>query len=197
MPKVSLLALVGLLFPLPASADRYDDAVGAAFPGFHILGRSDISLDEKETAPELYAQAKDRPGVAVGDFNADGRADFAALIRDATKKQDQFSEYYDGYLVVCYGLNGGKFDCVPMTPQSMHMQLPHNFFLATVKPGDHTCYGLMTHDTNEPRPRDEKNEETQLTSKQDAIGVFRTMGNGDVMYVYQSRTLYTACITSD
>lgn len=192
-PRV--LALVAWLLPVPALADRYDDAVSAAFPGFHILERSEIALREDQTARELYARVKDRPGLTVGDFNADGRLDFAALIRGETKKRDQF-EYYDGYLIACYGLAGGKFDCVAMTPRPRQIHLPFEFFVATVAPGEYTCFGSRTHDTQDPRPRDEKDEET-LTIKQDAIGYFRTMGNGDVMYVYRSRRRYTLCILSD
>jgi hypothetical protein len=193
-----VLAVAALLLPFRAVADRYDDAVSAAFPGFHILERSEIALHEDQTARELYARVKDRPGLTVGDFNADGRPDFAALIRDSTKKtRDEPWEYYDGYLVVCYGLNGGKFDCVMMTPRPKHIHLPFEFFLATVAPGEYTCFGSRTHDTRDPRPRDEKDEQQTLTIKQGAIGYFRTMGNGDVMYVYRSRTRYTLCILSD
>jgi hypothetical protein len=191
------LALAVLFVPFPALADRYDDVISAAFPGFQILGPSEIGLRKEDTSPELYARAKDRPGLAVGNFDGDVRPDFAALIRGGTKKRDPFSEYYDGYLVVCYGLDGGKFDCVTMTPRPIQIHLPYEFFLATVAPGEYTCFGQRTHDTAKPEAQDEQDEEATLTTKHDAIGDFRTLGNGDVMYVYRSRTRYTVCILSD
>jgi hypothetical protein len=192
------LALMVLLVPLSALADRYDDVVGAAFPGFHIMSPSEIDLVKDEMTPELYAEVKDRPGLTVGDFNGDGRPDFAALIRHPAKKRDQRSEYYDGYLVACYGLDGGKFDCVPMTPEPRQVHVPFGWFLATVPPGRQTCHGQRTHDTQDPRARGERSDDdTAFITKHDAIGYFRTMGNGDIMYAYRSRTRYTLCILSD
>ncbi len=189
------LALMALLLPLSALADRYDEAVGAAFPGFRIMGPSEIGLVKDEMSPKHYAEVKDRPGLITGDFNADGRPDFAALIRHPVKKRDKYSEYYDGHLVACYGLEGGKFDCVAITTE--RMQVPFQWYLTTVPPGQQTCYGSRTHDTQDPAPRDEQGDDTTLTTRQDAIGYFRTMGNGDIMYVYRTRTRYTLCILSD
>jgi hypothetical protein len=188
-------ALALLLVAFAAVADPYDDAVGRAFPGFHIMGPSEIGLVESQTSPALYAEVKDHPGLIVGDFDGDGRADFAALIRQPTKQRDTYSEYYDGHLAACYGGDGGKFDCVSIASAQIH--LPYAWFLAAVRPGKHTCHGSRTHDTQDPGRRDRSGGESTLTTTHAAIGKFRVMGNGDVMYVYQSRTRYTLCILGD
>jgi len=199
--KLTRLAPIAILFAgllSPALADEYLDAISKAFPGFQILGPSDIKLYKEQMDQEIYERVKDRPGMAVGKFNSDQRSDFAALIRGTIKKRDTFgNDYYDGYLVVCYGLAAGGFDCAKMSPAPREFSLPFGWYLEKVAPGKHFCHALGKLDTQKKESGREEKHEVNITTKTDSIGYFRTLGNGDIMYAYQGKTVYKKCILTD
>lgn len=192
----TVLSFASLLSP--ALADEYQDVISKAFPGYHILGPSDIRLYKEHMDQKIYDRVKDRPGTAVGKFNPDQLPDFAALIRGTIKKRNTFgNDYYDGYLVVCYGLEAGGFDCVKMSLSPREFHLPLGWYLEKVVPGKHLCRELMKLDTQKKESGREGKHEVNITTTTDSIGYFRTLGNGDVMYVHQGKTVYAECILTD
>ena len=182
-------------------ADPYQDAIDKAFPGFRIMSPQDIKLYKDEMDNEVYNSVKDHPGLATGKFNADEVMDFAALIRGAEKKIDQMGNpYYDGYLVICYGAANGGFDCITMSQRPREYHLPFGWYVTKVSPGEQSCIVLKQLDTQQKQRTlaDQKRQRNvTITTKSDAVGYFRTMGNGDIVYVFQERTLYSECLVSD
>ena len=179
-------------------ADPYQDAIDKAFPGFQIMSPQDIKLYKEEMDEKVFNNVKDRPGLATGKFNTDDILDFAALIRRPEKRTDQSGNArYDGYLVICYGLATGGFDCVSMSPSPRAYRLPFGWYLIKVSPGKHLCYSLRQIDTQKKQTDVEEKNMASITTKSDALGYFRTRGNGDMIYVYQKKTLYSMCAISD
>lgn len=182
-------------------ADQYQDAIDKAFPGFRIMSPQEIKLYKEEMDKEVYNRVKDHPGLATGKFNADDVVDFAALIRGAEKKIDQMGNpYYDGYFVICYGLTNGGFDCVTMSQRPREYHLPFGWYLTKVSPGEQSCIVLKQLDTQQKQRTlagQKRQRNVTITTKLDAVGYFRTMGNGDIVYVFQEKTLYSECLVSD
>jgi len=146
--------LVGLVFP--ALADEYQDAVGKAFPDFQILKPSEIRLDS-DMNREIYNQVKDHPGLVTGRLNSDDLTDFAALIRGSVRKQYVLNDraktvmhYYDGYLVVCFGLGASQYKCEKLNAGPMKIGIPHSEYLLKLPPGREFCSTLLRF--RPPRP---------------------------------------------
>jgi hypothetical protein len=188
--------------PSPALADEYQDAITKAFPGFQILGRSEIRLNRDNMDPEIYGRVKDRPALIVGRFNSDVHADFAALIR-GTKllhiPEDKANrvtavDYYDGYLVVCLGLGAGQYSCGKLETSPMRILRPHDEYLMKVSPGHELCSILKRFKA--PRPKRDPNVlepqegPVDISFNTDAIVL---LGSGGVFYVPQPRGMYLEC----
>lgn len=201
--KVPRLAPTALLFAgliSPALAEGYQDVISKAFPSFHILGRSEVKLDKGETDD----QVKDHPGLVVGRINSDELIDFAALIRDSRKKtlrddrpgKHPAFDYYDGYLVVCYGLGSGKYKCGKLDATPTRMGMPTDYFLKKVSPGTQTCE--TTQRFRPPRRVRGFDPDAELPTgivsisfTTDAIGL---RGFGEARdYVYQPDGMYLEC----
>ena len=204
---VATALLVGL--HLPALADEYQDAVSKAFPGFQILGSSDIKLDKgRRGDPAIYDRVKDHPGLVVGRINSDSVMDFAALIRGSKKKtlpEDRQSKrpamnYYDGYLVVCYGVGAGQYKCGKLDANPLRISMPTDYFLTKVSPREQTCEGSQKfrppRRAVDPNLGFDPNAEpgtgiVRISFTTDAIG-FR--GSGEAKdYVFQPGGLYLEC----
>lgn len=201
------ILLIGFL--TPALADEYQDAISKAFPGFQILGRSEIKLDKDRIEdPKIYDQVKDHPGLVVGRINSDNVMDFAALIRGSIRKTrpaDRSSkrpamDYYDGYLVVCYGLGAGQYKCEKLDANPLRMGIPTDYFLTKISPGEQSCEG--TRKFRPPRPAVNPNLGfdpdaepstgiVSITFTTDAIGLRSYREAND--YVYHPGGMYLEC----
>jgi hypothetical protein len=203
--KLVKLATTILLMGLhcPALADEYQDAVGKAFPGFQILGRSEIKLDKSRIEdPKIYDQVKDHPGLVVGRFNSDKLTDFAALIRGSRlihipeNRADMVwsEDYYEGYLVVCLGRAPGGYECTKLKTDPMRIRKPHLGFLTRISPGSEMCSLLWKFQVPKPKRNPNVGEggegPLEITFGTDAIGLF---GSDSVIYVLQPRGMYLEC----
>lgn len=185
-----------------ARADDYQGLIDKAFPGFRILGPSDIALDRGNARADVLARVKERPGLIVGRFNDDNVADFAALIRGGTKKTlpgDPLSkrparDYFDGYLVVCYGAAAGRYDCRKLHASPMPIFSPHRDYLVKISTGREMCTILKRFKAPKPKPdpnvleREEGPEE--INFRTDAIGLF---GTDAIVYVSEPPDMYLEC----
>ena len=197
-----------------ALADEYQDTISKAFPGYRILRPSDIKLDKDEMNQEIYNQVKDHPGLVVGKINSDDITDFAALIRGSTITHIAENrargvigiDFYEGYLVVCLGRAKGKYDCRKMNESPMRITVPHDVFLAKMSPREQDC--LVSGKFRPPKPAPDPNlgfdpkaepstGSVRISFATDAIGLFQTLGPGDIVYIYQPKGMYLECIISD
>lgn len=185
-----------------ALADEYQDAVSKAFPGFQILGPSEIKLD-KDLDPRVYNKVKDRPGLIVGRFNSDKVMDFAALIRGSKliripeDKANRIAaeDYYEGYLVVCMGRAQGGYECTELETDPLRVHLPYDGFLEKFSSGTAACTSLgkifkapkLRRNLNVPEP-EESNVDIRFST--DAIALFRS---AYFIYVPQPRGMYRKC----
>lgn len=186
----------------PALADEYQDAVKKAFPGFQILGPSEIKLD-KDLDPKIYNKVKDRPELIVGRFNSDQVMDFAALIRGSKLihiSEDKANrvwadDYYEGYLVVCLGLAQGGYDCTKLETDPLRIHLPYDGFLEKFSPGTAGCTSLGK-TFKAPKPQrdlnilEEEESNVDIRFNTDAIALFRL---GYFIYLPQGRGMYRKC----
>jgi hypothetical protein len=186
----------------PALADEYQDAVNKTFPGFQILGPSEIRLN-KDLDPKLYDKVKDRPGLIVGRFNSDNVMDFAALIRESRLihvPEDKANrvrpdDYYEGYLVVCLGRAQGGYECTKMETDPLRIHLPYDGFLEKFSPGIAGCSSLGK-TFKAPKPRrdlnvlEEEESNVDIRFSTDAVALFRS---AYFIYVPQPRGMYRKC----
>lgn len=209
--KFALFLLAGFLSP--AYADQYQDAIDKAFPGYRILGPSEVGLDKNGMNQDLYSRVKDHPGLALGDFNSDKIKDFAAIIRGSTKRiqpadpasKRRAMDYYDGFLVVCYGRAQGDYDCHKMHSGPTRVFLPHRQFVGTVPPREQYCLELERFRLPKRRPDPNlgfdpdaaPESSVRISLRTDAIGLFQTSGLGDVIYVYRPDGIYLECTVTD
>jgi len=209
--KLAPLLLAGFL--PSAHADRYQDAIDKAFPGYGILAPSEVGLIKEEMNQNLYNRVKEHPGLAVGKFNSDEIPDFAAIIRSSIKKtipEDPASkrkavDYYDGYFAVCFGMAQGGYRCHKMDETSMRITIPAGLFLARIPAGKQFCLvAWKFHAPRKPDPKRgfepeiiDRKGDRWIRFKSDGIGVLMTMGAGDTVYVHQSKNMYLECVTSD
>jgi len=195
------ILLVGL--HSPALADEYQDAISKAFPGFQILGPSEIKLDKDRIEdPKIYDQVKDRPGLVVGRFNSDKLADFAALIRGSRlihipeNRADMVwaEDYYEGYLVVCLGRAQGGYECTKLKTDPMRIRKPHLDFLTKISPGSEMCSILRKFQAPKPKRNlnvlEPREGPVEIRFGTDAIGL---LGSDAVIYVSQPRGMYLEC----
>jgi hypothetical protein len=186
----------------PALADEYQDAVGKAFPGFQILGPSEIKLD-KDLDPKLYEKVKDRPGLILGRFNSDQFMDFAALIRGSRlihipedkANRVRADDYYEGYLVVCLGRSQGGYECTKLETDPLRIHLPYDGFLEKFSPGTAGCTSLGKPFKAPKRRRDlnvleEEESNVDIRFDTDAIALFDSMY---FIYLPQGRGMYRKC----
>ena len=203
--KILKFGMAALLVGLTAAAvaDEYQDAISKVFPGYQILGPSEIKLD-KDLDPRIYNKVKDRPGLIVGRFNSDKVTDFAALIRGSKLIHIPKNEadgvwtaidYYEGYLVVCLGRAQGGYDCTKLETDPLHIQLPYNGFLEKFSPGTAGCTSLGKPFKAPKRRRDLNNPEEEESNvdirfNTDAIALFDSMY---FIYLPQPRGMYRKC----
>lgn len=187
---------------------EYQAAISKVFPDYQILRPSEISLNKKEMGAELYNKVKASPGLIRGKFNDDNIEDFAALIRNLTKKSyvqtlqgEVTGEFYEAHLAVCYGLGGGKFDCTKIPRAFDEVGLSTDWVLNKTGPGKYFCSSLKEIDlSNDREPFDGEYGEkhnVKLTVKTDVIGYFRTSyAWAGTKYIYQSEDTFLKCIES-
>ena len=209
--KFAPLLLAGFL--PPAYSDQYQEAIDKAFPGYRILGPSEVGLIKEEMNQDLYNRVKDHPGLAAGKFNSDKIPDFAAIIRGATKKtipadpasKRGATDYYDGYFVVCFGRAQGGYRCHKMDETPMRITVPLGVFLARIPAGKQFCLvAWKFHAPRKPDPKRgfepeviDRKEDLWVTLQSDAIGLLLTSGGGDTVYVHQSKNIYLECVVTD
>jgi hypothetical protein len=202
--KILKLGIATLLAGLTgaAVADEYQDAISKAFPGFQILGPSEIKLD-KDLDPKVYNKVKDRPELIVGRFNSDQVMDFAALIRGSRLihiPEDKANrvrpdDYYEGYLAVCLGRAHGGYECTKLETDPLRVRLPYDGFLEKFSPGIAGCTSLGKI-FKAPKPRRDLNvlEETEsnvdIRFNTDAIALFDSIY---FIYLPQPRGMYRKC----
>ena len=203
--KILKFGMAALLAGLTgaAVADEYQDAISKAFPGFQILGSSEIKLN-KDFDPEIYNKVKDRPGLIAGRFNSDQLMDFAALIRgsklihipeDKAKLIWAEDNYYEGYVVVCLGRTQGGYECTKLETDPLRIHLPYDGFLEKFPPGTAGCTSLGKA-FKAPKPRRDLNnpehEESNVDIRfnTDAIALFDSMY---FIYLPQGRGMYRKC----
>jgi hypothetical protein len=200
MPILKALLFASLVSP--AIADEYQDAISKAFPGFKILGPSEISLN-KDLDPRIYNRVKDHPGFVLGRFNSDKVMDFAALIRGPrlihipeNKAQGIYSDdYYEGYLAVCLGQAQGGYGCTKMQTDPLRIHRPYDGFLEKFPPGNEAC-SLLGKAFKAPKPKREFNARVEQESNVE-IGhdtdVFALFDQAYFIYVPQGRGMYREC----
>lgn len=95
--RFTMFALLFLSLTAFGATD-YQNEIDKQFPGF-------IALKKSEFNPEFIKS--DNPGLITGKFNPDQIQDFAAIVRENTKKRYEAGEnsydYYDGKVVSCLG----------------------------------------------------------------------------------------------
>jgi len=201
--KILKFGIAALLAGLTgaAVADEYQDAISKAFPGYQILGPSEIKLD-KDLDPRIYNKVKDRPGLIVGRFNSDQVMDFAALIRGSKLihiSEDKANrvwadDYYEGYLVVCLGRAQGGYDCTKLETDPLRIHLPYDGFLEKFSPGIAGCTSLGK-TFKAPKPRrplsfEETESNVDIRFNTDAIALF---DSAYFIYLPQPRGMYRKC----
>ena len=200
MPTLKALMFVSLVSP--AMADEYQDAISRAFPGFKILGPSDVNLS-KDWDPQIYNRVKDHPGFVLGRFNSDKVMDFAALIRGQRRihiaenkaKGIYADDYYEGYLVACLGRAQGGYACTKMETDPLRIHLPYDGFLEKFSPGTEACTALgkafkapkPKRDVNAPK---EEESNVEISHDTDVFALFDKMY---FIYVPQGRGMYREC----
>lgn len=166
-------ALWLLCLPSVAWADKYQDEVAKAFPGYQILSRSEFTK-------RVQTVAKGNPGLITGRFNDDQLEDFAAFIRSEVRQKGHSGEYYRGMLVVCHALDEERHACQALF--EMPVFLPYGAYLSRVGPGK--VGGCL-----------KGGRETKVKIKRDAVGI--ETGNTAGAYVYQPGGSYLHCTIAD
>ncbi len=156
-----------------AWADKYQDAVAKAFPGFQILSRSEFSQKIQEAV-------KGNPGLITGRFNDDELEDFAAIIRNDVKQKAPTRDYYRGMIVVCHALDKERHTCQALT--EIPIFLPYEAYLNRVGPGNVGCF-------------EGDGKKTKVKIKRDAVGI--ETGNTASVSIYQPGGSYLHCTTAD
>ena len=199
------------VFQLRSSiSDEYQDAISKAFPGYQILSPSEILLPKKEMGSKLYNKVKVSPSLIVGKFNDDQIGDFAALIRNSTKKTDTVTmdgkviashDFYGGSLVVCYGLGEAKYDCSRIPRLFHEPTLPANFALNKTGPGKYSCAILRELNMdNDREPFDSaygEKRNANLVVHADVINFIKTTNSGEkLQFFFQPGTDLMECVDS-
>lgn len=167
-----LLCASSLSLAAPADADKYQDAVAKAFPGFHILTRSEFD-------PEIQKMVEGNPALITGRFNDDDLEDFAALIRgDVKRKSRSGKDYYRGMEVVCHAGDEQRYACQTLGQGSFF--LPLKEYLHRVGPGNIRC-------------SKDDGTETDVKVKRDAIGSSMVGTNGGAVQIYTTNGTYLRC----
>jgi len=148
-----------------AWADKYQDAVAKAFPGYQILSRSEFSQKIQEAV-------KSNPGLITGRFNDDELEDFAALIRSEVGQKGHSGEYYRGMIVVCHALDEERHTCQALT--RMPIFLPYALHLNRVGPGLVGCI-------------EDDDKKTKVKIRRGAVGI----GRRNTASVYLAALTYT------
>lgn len=118
----------------PACADFFQDQITRSFRGFVIMGYSEFD-------PDIRKNLDSNPAFITGDFNYDKFEDFAALIRDTSKRRyvagESSYDYYETRLVACHGLGNKKYNCTILF--SGVTVLPEFHYLTKHSPGKTKC----------------------------------------------------------
>jgi hypothetical protein len=204
-------ATSNLLNPIPIG---YQDVISNFFPDHRILTPHEIVLNKNEIGPKLYDKMKTSPSLIVGKFNDDKIEDFAALTRNIEKKYYQLTpqgevveELYWAHLVACFGLGGGKYNCLVVPGAFRRVGLSTDWALNITGPGIYHCtstkkldlsHGLEPVIADSGDKRDERHERHErhvtLVVKTDVINLIKTSYSGSVdHYVYQSKDSLLKC----
>jgi hypothetical protein len=185
---------------------EYQAAISKSFPGNQILRPSEILLNKKEMGTKLFNRVKASPSLIVGKFNNDNIEDFAALIRNTTKKSyvqtlegEVIDESYEAHLAVCYGLGGGKFDCTKIPRAFAGAGLSTDWVLNKTGPSKYFCSSLKEVDLSSNQGDDDYSEKqnVKLAVKTDVINYFKSSTVwADAKYIYQSEDAFLKCIES-
>ena len=120
------------ILAVPANADEYQDAIAKAFPGFKIMSQTEFTKD-------IQKAVKGNPALITGLFNDDELVDFAAMIREESRRKgDLGGEYYRGMTVVCHASDKGRYACQMLSTRGIFSA--HRWFLRLVGPGKLDCY---------------------------------------------------------
>jgi len=167
-----LLGMFYLCFTSQVEADEYQDAIAKAFPGFHILSRSEFDREIQKTV-------KGNPGLITGRFNDDELEDFAALIRDDVKRKSRSGkDYYRGMEVVCQAVGKQQYACQTLGQGSFF--LPLKEYLHRVGPGEIHC-------------SKDDGTESDIKVKRDAIGSSMVGTNGGAIEIFAPDGKYVRC----
>jgi len=129
---LALLCASWMSLTAPARADEYQDAITKAFPGFKIMSRTEFTK-------EIQKAVKANPALITGRFNDDELIDFAAIIRDGSKRRTHLGdEYYRGMYVVCHALDKARYACQILGTRAISP--PHEWYLYLVESGRLNCY---------------------------------------------------------
>lgn len=132
-----------------------------------------------------------------GDFNGDGREDFSAMVTRTDGAPKVVSGQLSG-MAICLSTGKKQYDCGVVAVGSIG--LPFGFYLEAVKPGRMHCYDsaieVLTKDLKMPNEVKELGERT-IRTKSTSVGWFRTLGNGDVVYVYRPQKQLLSCVITD
>lgn len=179
-------------FALAADIDSRQSVIDKELPGFTIV------------PPDLISPIEDSPDhprrqtVITADFNGDGKQDFAAMVVK-TDGNAQISNGQPFGTAVCIGSATKRYEC-GLIGGTGAISLPLGFYLEAVRPGKLHCFDssirLISKEHKLPNNTEELGEK-DVFMKTTGIGEFLTMGNGDVVYVYQSKKRFLSCITSD
>ncbi len=196
--KMKLLTIFAGLLVIcgSATAGQYDEAIGAAFPGYRIVQPSERWVPKER--PEDYEKERNAPAVVVGRFNQDAFQDFAAFVLNPAIK-DIYSTSPGG-LAVCFGQERGRYRC-QLVPPFRDIQLPHSWYLERVPPGTkQTCRELARIRPWEPetskRFAEHLGEDKTIHITTDAVAASSMTGNerhADRIMVFQPDGSFLDC----
>lgn len=161
-------------------------------PGFSIVPTDLISAIESSPDHPL------RRTVITADFNKDKKQDFAAMVVK-TNGKTPVSDGQPFGVAVCFGTKAKHYEC-GLLGKTGSISLPVGFYLEVAKPGKLHCFDswvvTLGKEQNE-LGRQEELGEKDLLIKGPSIGRYRTMGNGDIVFIYQSPKRFLTCLLSD
>jgi hypothetical protein len=159
--------------------------------------------------PGVRDKPRKAPAVVGGRFNQDQFKDFAAYILDPASKRrthppspgaPEGVHTYTGWLVVCFGQEGGRYHCERPFSHLDLIQLPHNWYLERIPPGKLDCPGLGQIRPWEPPGskgyEDYLGKDKTIRIRTDALGVRQIEGNAGFIMVFQPDGSFLDC-TSD
>ncbi|MHB1181821.1 MAG: hypothetical protein ACYCZ4_08565 [Sulfuricella sp.] len=172
-----------------ADIDSRQSVIDKELPGFTIVPSDLISpIEDSPDHPR-------RQTVITADFNGDGKRDFAAIVVKTNGKALISQKGQPLWIAVCLSSSGKRHDC-GLLGKSGSFNSPIGFYLEAVKPGKLHCYDawITPVDSGQNPPGNQKElGDMDILIKTFSIGSYPTMGNTDMVYVYQSRKRFLSC----